>query len=171
MPTWHWNRCPRGTGINAHDDSGIAAHDEPEWVPTMRRNMQDADALLWESDSERQMTTIGHLCRESIQEFASSLVAQYQPPGVDPNKAHDVARIRAVIDFESNHLGAREKQYLTALISYWRAISGLIQRQEHGSHQTDRPLVWEDGRRVVFQTAILMFEVESSLSKTASTRN
>jgi hypothetical protein len=93
---------------------------------------KDADALLWESDSERQMTTIGHLCREAIQEFASALIDYHQPPEVDPNRAHDIARIRAVIEFHASELGEREKEYLTALISYWRAVSGVSNDRNMG---------------------------------------
>jgi hypothetical protein len=39
-----------------------------------------------------------------------------------------------------------------------------VQRQEHGAQKEGRPLVWEDGRRVVFQTAIVMFELDRALS-------
>jgi hypothetical protein len=129
------------------------------------RKWKHADTLLWESDSELQLTTIGHLCREAIQEFATSLVNNHQVTEVDENVAHDIARIRAVIELYANQLGEREKECLITLISYWRAVSGLVQRQEHGSNHVSRPLDWEDGRRVVFQTAIVMFEVETSLSK------
>lgn len=55
----------------------------------------DAEALLWETDSERQLTTIGHLCCEAIQEFASSLVGLYEPSGVETDKTKTVARLRA----------------------------------------------------------------------------
>ena len=30
---------------------------------------EGAAKLLWSSDSERQLTTIGHVCREAIREF------------------------------------------------------------------------------------------------------
>lgn len=151
--------------VEAHVTHYLEADEFQQKYERAYYKWKDADALLWESDSERQMTTIGHLCREAIQEFASSLISYHQPPEVDPNRAHDIARIKAVIELHASKLGDREKECLTALISYWRAVSGLVQRQEHGSHQVGRHLVWEDGRRVVFQTAILMFEVDSSLSK------
>lgn len=57
-----------------------------------------AEALLWTSDSDSQLTMIGHLCREAMQEFATALVSKYQPPGINENKANTVARIRAVIN-------------------------------------------------------------------------
>jgi hypothetical protein len=66
--------------------------------PRAYQKWANAEALLWSSDSEKQLTTVGHLCRESLQEFASALVDQFQPTDVDPDKAHTVARIRAVLD-------------------------------------------------------------------------
>lgn len=129
---------------------------------------RDADALLWESDSERQLTTIGHLCREAIQEFAEALINQYQPPNSKMDKTQTVARLRAVLNHHNNQLGIKEKQFLDALLSYWGAVIDLAQRQEHGSHKEGEALGWEDGRRVVFQTFIVMFEIDSSLSRVAA---
>jgi hypothetical protein len=123
---------------------------------------KDAEAILWDSDSERQLTTIGHLCREAVQEFASVLADQFQ---VEADKTKIIAPLRAVLNIRENQLGTTERPFLDALLSYWGTVCDLIQRQEHGSRKEGQPLVWEDGRRVVFQTAILMFEVDRSLSR------
>jgi len=131
--------------------------------PNAFQKWADADNLLWQTDSEKQQTTIGHLCREAVQEFATHLVQKYNLEIVDENKAHDVARIKAVINSPSAKLGKTEKPFLEALISYWGAVSDLVQRQEHGGQKEGQPLVWEDARRVVFQTAIVMFEIDSAL--------
>ncbi|MGB9181002.1 MAG: hypothetical protein WCB68_17350 [Pyrinomonadaceae bacterium] len=125
----------------------------------------DAEGMLWGSDSERQMTTIGHLCREAIQEFAAVLVNQYQPPNIDTDKAHTVARIKSVLNFCANKLGTSEKSFLEALIAYWGAVSDLIQRQEHGGQKEGTPLAWDDARRVIFQTYIVMLEIDRSLAR------
>jgi hypothetical protein len=107
----------------------------------------------WASDSRPQLTTIGHLCREAM-----------QPPRIDTDKAHDVARIRAVLDQHRPRLGTTAAPFLDALLAYWGTVSDLVQRQEHGAQKEGGPLVWEDGRRVVFQTAIVMFEIDRALS-------
>jgi hypothetical protein len=122
-----------------------------------------AETMLWSSDSEQRLTTIGHLCREAMQEFASDIVEQYQPQNVSQDKAHIVARIRAVLDLQSRQLGVTYKPFLDALLAYWGTVSDLIQRQEHGGQKEGQPLVWEDARCVVFQTAIVMFEISSGL--------
>lgn len=127
----------------------------------------DAEKMLWTSDSERQYTTIGHLCREALQEFATVLAERYQIAGVNNlDKAHTVKRIRAVLDLKKEQLGETEKKFLDALLPFWGTVSDLVQRQEHGGQREGLPLVWEDGRRVVFQTAVVMFEIDSSLSRT-----
>lgn len=36
-----------------------------------------AEELLWASDSEQQLTTIGHYCREALQEFSEVLINQF----------------------------------------------------------------------------------------------
>jgi len=118
----------------------------------------EAAELLWSSDSQRQLTTIGHLTREAVQEFATVLVERHRLPGVNPDPTKTVDRLRAVLDQRRPDLGARHAAVLDALVPYWGTVSDLIQRQEHGGQKEGEPLIWEDGRRVVFLTAVVMFE-------------
>jgi hypothetical protein len=128
------------------------------------RRWAEAVELLWGSDSQQQLTTIGHLCREAVQEFATALVDRHQPPDMDTDRTHTVARTRAVLDQHASKLGTTAAPFLDALLAYWGTVSDLVQRQEHGAKKEGRPLVWEDGRRVVFQTAVVMFEIDRALS-------
>jgi len=123
----------------------------------------DAEAMLWSTDSPYQLSTVGHLCREAMQEFATALVNKFRPSVVNSNKASTVDRIKAVLK-EKKNFGSREKQFLDALVAYWGAVSDLVQRQEHGAQKEGGNLVWEDGRRVVFQTAMIMLEIDHALS-------
>jgi hypothetical protein len=132
--------------------------------PEAYRKWSEAAEKLWGSDSEQQLTTVGYLCREAMQAFATTLVDRHQPPGVDQNKAHDVNRIAAVLDQHAARIGTTTAPFLDALLGYWKTISGSVQRQVHGSQKEGRDLVWEDGRRVVFQTAIVMFEIDRALT-------
>ncbi len=124
---------------------------------------EQAERLLWSADSAQQYTTIGHLCREALQNFAESIASQHSVDvsSIDPPRT--VARLRAVVAARSTKLGATEKPLLDALIAYWGTLSDLIQRQEHGANREGEALVWEDGRRVVFQTCVVMYEVSRSL--------
>lgn len=128
------------------------------------RKWAEAAELLWKSDSQQQLTTIGHLCREAIQEFATALVDRHQPTGVDADKAHTVARIQAILNQHASRMGTTVAPFLKALLGYWGTVSDLVQRQEHGAQKDGHALIWEDGRRVVFQTAVVMFEIDRTLS-------
>jgi len=119
---------------------------------------QEAETLLWEADTEQKQTVIGHLCREALQEFATHLVDRFPPSEVDENKSHTIARLKAVLG-QFSHLGSTERLFLEALIAYWGTVSDLIQRQEHGAQREKEGLLWEDARRVVFHTMLVMHEV------------
>jgi hypothetical protein len=122
-----------------------------------------SECMLWGSDSEQQLTTLGHLCREAMQEFATTLVENFSLTEVDKDTTHTVARIRSVLEQQANQLGKTERPFLDALLTYWGTVVDLVQRQEHGGQKEGEPLVWEDGRRVVFHTAVVMFEIDRAL--------
>lgn len=137
---------------------------------TAAAKWREAAEHLWSGDPERQLTSIGHLCREALQEFADGLVARYGPPDASAEKAKDINRIAAVLNQQKQAIGEGNvnflkaaADYLDALLEYWRKVNGITQRQEHGGQKEGRPLTWEDARRVVFQTAIVMYEVARTL--------
>jgi hypothetical protein len=133
--------------------------------PEAYNKWAEAESIVWSDNSEQQLTVIGHLCREALQEFANKLVERIQPSGVDENRANTENRIRAVLDKQGNKLGTTEKPFLDALIRYWRTVSDIVQRQEHGGQRKGSLLTGEDGRRVVFQTAVVMFEIDRASSR------
>jgi hypothetical protein len=124
----------------------------------------EAENLLWGDDSEKALTTIGHILREAMQEFATALVERFQPPDVEADKARTVSRIRAVLS--ACKLGNNLRAFLDALLAYWGTVSDLIQRQEHGALREGEPLKWIDARRVVFQVAMVMFEIDAATMST-----
>jgi hypothetical protein len=124
-----------------------------------------AEAALWGGDSASQLTTIGHLSREVIQEFVDVLVEKHKTQGVNPDKTKTVDRIRSVFKQFESKLGGSVKPFLDALLAYWGTLSDLIQRQEHGALKEGEPITWEDAQRIVFQTAVIMWEVDRSLDK------
>lgn len=121
-----------------------------------------AEALLWSGDSEAVYTTIGHLLREAMQDFATALVERFSPPSVEQDKARTAARIRAVL--ASHKISKTVHAFLDALLGYWGTVSDLVQRQEHGGLREGEPLGWGDARRVVFQVAIIMLEIDNALA-------
>ncbi|CAN5272276.1 hypothetical protein BH23GEM4_BH23GEM4_08860 [soil metagenome] len=134
--------------------------------PEAFRKWSEAETMLWESDSAEKLTTMGHLCREAAQSFADVLVDRHLPGEDFGSKANTVARVKAVLAWREDQLGSTEKPWLDALLVYWGTVIDLVQRQEHGAQRDGVALAREDGRRVVFQTAIVMFEIDRSLSRT-----
>ena len=133
--------------------------------PAAYEKWAQAEAALWGEDSASQLTTIGHLCREALQEFTSVIVERVQPTNVNTEKTLTVARMRAVLDHVAKQLGATEKPFLDALLVYWGTLGDLVQRQEHGAQKEGKALEGEDARRVVFQTAVVIFEIDHAVSR------
>jgi hypothetical protein len=52
--------------------------------PEAYRKWLTAEELLWAADSHQQLTTIGHHCREAMQDFADALMKRCSPPNVEP---------------------------------------------------------------------------------------
>jgi hypothetical protein len=99
--------------------------------------------------------------RDAAANMSAELVRP--PPSVDPDPAHTVARIRAVISETISP--SRLRDFADALITYWGTTNDLVQRQEHGAQKEGQPLDWEDARRVVFHTAIVMFEIARAVGQ------
>ncbi len=126
---------------------------------------RDAEALLWDDDSVRNLTTIGHLCREAMQLFVTRLIELHNVTGVEEDDpARTINRLHAVIDARKAGISSRTVALLDALVDYWKAVNGLVQRQEHGEQKGGEDLTWEDGRRVVLYTAMVMIECDGALS-------
>jgi hypothetical protein len=141
----------------------ISAPEFKETYPNAFAKWEQAASLLWAADSDQQLSTIGHLCRETLQEFATSLAnhEHIDVSAIEPTKT--VARLKTILAKRRVTLGTTEAAFLDELISYWGIVSDLVQRQEHGAQREEIPLVWEDARRVVFQSCVLMFEVARTI--------
>jgi hypothetical protein len=132
--------------------------------PRAYERWAEADSLLWGAGSESAFTQIGLLCREAMQHFASDLVEGLSPDEVDPDPEHVENRIRVAREARrAGPLGKRHRDWLSALVAYWRTVSDLAQRQVHGSKKAGKPLTWEDARRVNFQTLVAMTEIERAI--------
>jgi hypothetical protein len=129
-----------------------------------------AEAALWGEDSANQLTTIGHLCREVLQDFCTVLIEQHQPPQPNVDKTKIIDRLRSVFKHCQPTFGEGVTKFLDALLDYWGTLSDLVQRQEHGAAKEGEHLTWEDAQRVVFHTAVLMWEIDRSLGRIRSPR-
>ena len=89
--------------------SYLASHVFKTKYSTAYQKWFDAEELLWASDSENQLTTIGHNCREVMQEFATALVNLHKPDDVEKDVSKTVRRIMAVLKKQADKLGDTEK--------------------------------------------------------------
>jgi hypothetical protein len=122
----------------------------------------EAEALLWKADANDQLTTIGHLCRETMQLFAAELVERFKPTNPPADPTATVARMRCVL--EATLSSSAKTAFFKSLLAYWGSVSDLVQRQEHGALKEGEALEWDDARRVVFQTMNVMYEVRSHVN-------
>jgi hypothetical protein len=118
---------------------------------------------LRSDDSAGNLTVIGHNVRESMQFFADELVRRFPMSSVNPDPAKTVDRVRAVIRHRSAPLGDIKAAVLEAAIVFWGTVSDLAQRQEHGALKEGDVLTTEDARRLVFLSALVMFEIDAAL--------
>jgi len=147
----------------ALDEHMTAYVDTPDFErrnPAAYARWSEASALLWSKRGTERTTDIGHLCREAMQEYASGVIERLGVPNADPNKAHVVARLRAVHKSLKGRASKSTVAFLDSLLVYWGCVSDLVQRQEHGAVKDGDELRWEDGRRVVFHTLMVMYEVD-----------
>lgn len=140
------------------DAAGFRDH-----YPGAYARWREAERLLWGADSDREHSTIGHKCREAVQEFATALVERFNPPSVNPNPAMTRDRLSAIVELRRPEVGERVSTLLDALFGYWQALGNLVQRQVHDGQRERERLTWQDSRRVVFQTALVMFELDQAL--------
>lgn len=122
-----------------------------------------AEDDLWGADSEGSLTKIGHACREAMQAFAAQAVEHVGVTDVGTDPAKTIARIRTALDYQEK-TGVR-RDFLDALLAYWGTVNDLVQRQEHGAGKEGEHLMWEDARRIVFHTMIVMSEVARGFSR------
>jgi hypothetical protein len=141
-------------------ESGIAEYISAEGFRRRYRGAYqkwvDAHQLL-ETAPERQATTIGHLCREAIIEFSDQLAREYDVGPFEAMKTK--AKIRAVFA-QRDDVSRTLRRSLEALLDYWESLIELVNRQEHG-----RKLSADDGRAIVFQTMLVMREIDLALAR------
>jgi len=123
----------------------------------------EAERLLWPSEEISGFTQIGHLCRETMQEFATSALEINKTTDVNPDRSKTIDRMRSVLAARTSDQGDTTQAFLDALLVFWGTVHDMVQKQEHGAMSEGTTISWEDTRRVVFQTAIVMYEIDRSL--------
>jgi hypothetical protein len=126
-----------------------------------------AEGKLWGTETEGQQTEIGHSCREAMLLFATSLVERARPEPVERDPQLVVKRVEAVL--RKVERSGRRRQALEALLGFWVGMKDLVERQEHGALKEGERLDWEDGRRLVFLTMVVMTELDRAVESSQTT--
>ena len=123
--------------------------------------MKEAARRLMQAENEHGWSEVGHKCREALHEFAEVLYRQHVPPTEQETISRDktVQRLKAVVRQLRGRVGDTTSQLLDALLEYWGAVSDLVNKVEHRSQREDRPLTWDDARRAVLYSYLVMAEL------------
>jgi len=89
--------------------------------PDAYARWKDATVLLWGGDSEQELSTIGHTCREAMQESATALLEFHGVQGASPEIAKTPDRFSAVVNSRRADLGERKSELLDAMFACWQA--------------------------------------------------
>jgi hypothetical protein len=126
--------------------------------------------MLWCADSRAKVIAVGQRARAGMRAFSVSMLERCMPlamgsrwPDVldersqGPGPLDGLASIRQAY---GEQLGPGRSQLLLDLFGAWRDLSEKLQRHEQGSQPPDERLRWEDGRRLVLFTALVMVEFD-----------
>jgi hypothetical protein len=150
-------------GVGAQVFARVDSEGFPTRYEAAYAKWADADALF-QLDPVRHATRIGHDCREALDLFAEQLLRLHGLPMTKGSGTVDKLRTVAAAVVPSDTV----REFLDALILYWRRVSDLSQRQEHGAKLERERLTAEDARRVVFHSILVMYEVDAALAATAA---
>lgn len=125
------------------------------------QSWSEASRLLRSSSAKHHLIEIGHHCREAFREYSLALASRFCPPGISTVQ-NPTSRLRLIIVHLRDQIGTPH-EFLDALVEYFSQVWKLANRQEHSADKVGDSLTWEDARRLVFQTAIVMVEVDRLL--------
>jgi hypothetical protein len=130
--------------------------------------------MLWCADTKAKVIALVHRATDAIQAFTASLLEQSPPLAIDPQwpdlLAAGAPRPQALADLTNfaesyrAQLGDERCELLRALIDQWQVLAEALRTHEDGAREACGRLRWEDGRRLVLLTALVMVEVHRSFA-------
>jgi hypothetical protein len=130
--------------------------------------------MLWCADSRSKVIAVGQRAGDAMQAFSVSMHERCVPLAMDSQWGDvpaDESRRRGPLEnlmrITQNHgeqLDPARSRLLLELLEPWRALSEELQRHERGPQPPDERLRWEDGRRLVLLTALVMVEFDRSFA-------
>ena len=130
--------------------------------------------MLWCADSRAKVIAVGRRAADAMQAFSLSMHERCMPLTMDSHwpdvladgsqRPEPLDSLASITDAYGEQLGPGRSQLLQELFERWRALSEKLRRHEQGSQPPDQRLRWEDGRRLVLFTALVIVEFDRSFA-------
>jgi hypothetical protein len=130
--------------------------------------------MLWCADTRAKVIAAAQRTPAAIQAFASSLLERGTPLAMDPHwpelladgsrRPDPLDGLTSVADAYREQLGDERSELLGRLLEHWRALLLSVRRHDDRSRPPGERLHWEDGRRLVLFTALVMVEFDRSFA-------
>jgi hypothetical protein len=128
--------------------------------------------MLWCADTRAKVIVAAQRTPVAMQAFASSLLELCTPLAMDPqwpglladgsSRADQLDGLTRVVNAYREQLGEERSELLGGLLEHWQALLLGVRRHDDSSQPPAERLHWEDGRRVVLFTALVMVEFDRS---------
>lgn len=132
--------------------------------PLAYTKWKEAEKLLWVIEPEINLSTVGHLCREALQEFLDVLIKKHGLEEKYYAKDKTKGRVKALIEKKNSSSSETVIKLLEKFYDFWDQVSDLVQRQEHYGLKEGEKLMLNDAKRVVIYTVIVMNELDGQFS-------
>ena len=130
--------------------------------------------MLWCADSRAKVIAVGQRARTAMLAFCSSMVDRCAPLTMDanwpellagtPRRPEPVDGLAAITEGCRRELGEERCAILQSLLDDWRSLLEQVERHGRDSQPAGERLRWEDGRRLVLFTALVMVETDRSFA-------
>jgi hypothetical protein len=137
------------------DTSAMGAYSEAD------AHLREAAKRLWAARRDADVKDVGDKCRDAVQAFAQTYYERFYPGAAEEPVPRDktLDAVGKVFGHLQALRGEKDTSFADAMFEFWKALIGSVQKVVHGSEQRDRPLRWDDGRRIVLHTYLLIGEL------------
>jgi hypothetical protein len=129
--------------------------------PEAAVRLHEAAKELWAARRDADVTPVGFKCREALQCFAQTYYTRFYPRATAEPLAKEKTGdlVSKVVRHLQQERGETDTFFDDALYQFWRRLIDLNQKVVHNVTTPARPLTWEDGRRVVLYSYLVIGEL------------
>jgi hypothetical protein len=130
--------------------------------------------MLWCADTRAKVIAVGQRARTAMLAFSSSMVERCAPLAIDanwpellagaPRRPEPVDGLMTITQAHRRELGEERFEILQSLTADWRSLLESVERHDRASRPVGERLRWEDGRRLVLFTGLVMVETDRSFA-------